>query len=160
MLLLLLLPWCGRWLYHAEEWYSLLAVSYFPSYSSAAGRFNGALGNDFKAIDKSPYSLQNYGRSQIIPGGWVCGVSSCRHLGQGCLQRGRTEAWLYQHSSLHKLNSSLRLLGLLLARGSDGRFRDLRVFYHTGNIFFFLLAYVHRAEQRSFQGILVKKGDS
>lgn len=81
-------------------------------------------------------------------------------FGSGLSAEGQNEAWLYQHSSLHKLNFSLRLLGLLLARGSDGRFRDLRVFYHTGNIFFFLLTYVHRAEQRSFQGILVKKGDS
>lgn len=83
MLLLLLLPWWGGWLYHAEERDSLLAVSYFPSYNSAAGRFNGALGNDFKGTDKSPYSLQNYRRSQIIPSGWVCAVSSCRHLGRG-----------------------------------------------------------------------------
>lgn len=93
MLLRLLLSWYGRWLYHAEERYSLLAVSYFPSYNSAAGRFNGALDNDFKTIDKSPYSLQNDGRSRIIPGGWVYAVSSRRHLGQGCrLYRSRKKS--------------------------------------------------------------------
>lgn len=66
---------------------------YFPCYNLAAGRINGALDNDFKAIDKSPYSLQNYGRSQIIPGDGVYALSSCRHLGQGwCLCRSRKKS--------------------------------------------------------------------
>lgn len=58
---------------------------------TAAGRFKGALDNDFKAIDESPYSLKNHRRSQVIPGGWVYAVSSRRHLGQGCHLYGSRE---------------------------------------------------------------------
>lgn len=62
MLLCLLLSWYSRQLSHAKERYSVLAVSYFPPDNSATVGFNGAMHNDFKTIDKSPHSIQNYRR--------------------------------------------------------------------------------------------------